>query len=131
MDKDLKPVKAQRMRGCIVLALDGHLYLPTSSQGSEQRGVAKRSEEPEVEKQQSRCSYELTTVGTAYTRFVQDEARHKPSGEWEGGREVPPLLRNYWQLVLLRKGSQFSAGMQQLRGYPCPTKPIHITYWQH
>lgn len=34
MDKDLKPVKAQRMRGCVVLALDGHLYLPTSSQGS-------------------------------------------------------------------------------------------------
>lgn len=84
MNKDLKPVKAQRMRDCIDLALDGHLFLSTSSQGSgnisKKRG--KKIRRTKVEMQQRRCLYELTTVGTACTRPVQDEARHK----WGVGR---------------------------------------------
>ena len=84
MNTDLKPVKAQRMRDCIDLALNGHLFLPMSSQGSgnisKKRG--KKIRTTKVEMQQRRCLYELTTVGTACTRPVQDEARHK----WGVGR---------------------------------------------
>lgn len=66
MNKDLKPVKAQRMRDCIDLALDGHLYLPATPQGS---GNIK----DEGQKDRKNQKWECTRVGACRSSQLLDQ----------------------------------------------------------
>jgi hypothetical protein len=46
--------------------------------------------------------------------------------EWGDGHQVPPWLRNYWQMMLLERESLFSSGMRLLRAYLCSSNPTHM-----